>query len=89
MQCEEELPRILEFQISYFHHSQKLWINNRQDIHNAWDILRNGERLTLWALGTAEKKCKKRRRVSLDLSDDDTDLADRYAPDAQCYFYGL
>ena len=83
VQCGEDaqLPRSLEFKMGYFRRSQKLWINNKQDLHDAWDILRNGERLTLWALGTAEKKCKKRKRESLDLSDDDTDLADRYAPD--------
>lgn len=89
MQCgDAQLPRTLEFKMGYFRRSQKLWINNRQDLHDSWDILCNGESLNLWALGTAEKKCEKRRRVS-DISDDDTDLADRYVPDAQYYFCGL
>lgn len=86
MQCGEgaQLPRTLEFKMGYFQRSQKLWINNKYDLQDAWNIIRNGERLTLWALGTAEKRCKKRTRIS-DLSDDDTDIPDRYAPDAQCF----
>ena len=88
MQCGEDaqLRQSLKFKMGYFRCSQKLWINNKQDLHDAWDILRNGERHTLWALGTAEKKCKKQTRESLDLSDDDTDLADRYAPDDTVLF---
>ena len=82
MQCGEgsQLPRTLEFKIGHFHHSQKLWINNKHDLDDAWDIIRSGERLTLWALGIAGKSSKKRTRTSFDSDDDDDDddeLADR------------
>ena len=78
VQCGEgsQLPRTLEFKIGYFRRSQKLWINNKHDLDDAWDIIRSGERLTLWALGIAGKSSKKRTRTSFD-SDDDDDLADR------------
>ena len=47
MQCGEDaqLPQPLEFKMGYFRRSQKLWINNRQDLHDARDILCDGERL--------------------------------------------
>ena len=78
VQCGEgsQLPRTLEFKIGYFRRSQKLWINNKHDLDDGWDIIRSGERLTLWALGIAGKSSKKRTRTSFD-SDDDDDLADR------------
>ena len=69
MQCGEgsQLPRTLEFKMGYFHHSQKLWINNKHDLDDAWDIIRSGEGLTLWALGIAGKCSKKCTRTSLTL----------------------
>ena len=51
-----------------FSRSQKLWINNKHDLEDAWSIVCKNERLTLWALGTAEGKGKKRTRS---LSDDE------------------
>ena len=61
VQCGEgsQLPRTLQLKMGYFRHSQKLWINNKHDLDDAWDIIRSGERLTLWALGIAGKSSKK------------------------------
>ena len=74
MQCGEDarLPRMLEFKTGYFSRPQHLWINNKHDLEDAWNIVRKNERLTLWALGTAEGKGKKRTRS---LSDDEPENA--------------
>ena len=70
MQCGEDaqLPRTLEFRVGYFSCSQKLWINNKYDLEDTWNIVRKNERLTFWALGTSEGKGKKQTRS---LSDDE------------------
>lgn len=77
IQCGEaaNLPHTLEFKIGYFHRSQKLWINNEHDLHDALNIIINNEKLTLWALASpSPERNKKRRRSSSD--DDDVDADD-------------
>lgn len=74
-QCGEEanLPHTLQFKVGYFHRSKKLWINNEHDLNDAVTIIRNNERLTLWALSASPEVNKKRRR-SDDADDVDNDL---------------
>ena len=76
VQCGEDagLPRTLEFRMGYFHRSQKLWINNEQDLRDAWNIVYNNEKLTLWALPIAVEKNKKRSRRSSSDDDDNSEL---------------
>lgn len=78
MQCGEDaqLPCTLEFKVGYFRRSQKLWINNSQDLQDAWNLIRRSERLTLWALGTA-KSSKKRIKEPVDVSDEEVDSSGR------------
>lgn len=81
MQCGEgaQLPRTLEFTMGYFCRSQKLWINNKHDLQDAWNIVRKSEKLTLWALRTAEES-KKRPRSSMEPSDEEAEnVPVRYA----------
>ena len=65
------------FKMGYFRRSQKLWVNNKHDLDDTWDTIRSGERLTLWALGTADESNMKHTRTSVE-SDRDDNLCDRY-----------
>ena len=46
----ELLSRKLDFAIGYFKKSQKLWFNNEEDIHDAYEILLHNRKLTFWCL---------------------------------------
>ena len=55
-QCGEEsvpLPRNMEFGF-YNQSGKKLWINNRLDVNDMWELVSKGDKLTLWCVGIGQ-----------------------------------
>ena len=41
--------------IGYFKQSKKFWLNNRLDMNDLWDLIHNGENITLWCIEMIEQ----------------------------------
>ena len=50
-QCEESVPKAQNMELGYFHHSKKIWINNRLDLNDMWELVEKGEKIFLWCVG--------------------------------------
>ena len=53
-QYGELLPEVDRIELGYLIQSKKMWINNRLDLIDAWDLVRKGERITFWSVGVTE-----------------------------------
>ena len=63
-QCGEEVvPLPQDMEIGYFHGSSKFWINNRLDVSDAWKLVSEGEKVTLWCTGV-DRSCSKKRALN-------------------------
>ena len=62
------LCQTLDFAVGYYKKSTKLWLNNEEDVHDAYDVLQQHGKLTFWCTG---KKSKQRYYGSSDESDND------------------
>ena len=54
-QCGDDsvpLPRNMEF--GFYNQSGKLWINNRLDVNDMWELVLKGDKLTLWCVGIGQ-----------------------------------
>ena len=49
------LCQTLDFAVGYYKKSTQLWLNNEEDVHDAYDVLLQNGKLTFWCMG------KKRR----------------------------
>ena len=52
-QCGDDtvpVPQNMELGF-YYHSGKKLWINNRLDLNDMWELVLKGEKLTLWYVG--------------------------------------
>jgi len=58
MQVGEAVSRLLEFPVGFYQESKKMWIQNKQDLHDAWKLLEKNKSLTLWCLGQDSRKKK-------------------------------
>lgn len=52
----EVLCRKLDFALGYFRKSTKLWLNNEEDVHDAYDVLLKTQKLTFWCMGKKPPK---------------------------------
>lgn len=52
-QCgDETVPPPRNMELGFYNHSgKKLWINNRLDLNDMWELVSKGEKLTLWCVG--------------------------------------
>ena len=55
-QVGEAVPRFQEFPIGFYHESRKMWIQNKVDLDDAWQLLEKNKSLTLWCHGSRKKK---------------------------------
>jgi len=39
-----------QMDVGYFYQAKKLWINNRLDMNDFWDVIERGDKLTLWCV---------------------------------------
>ena len=60
--------------IGYFKQSKKFWLNNRLDMNDLWDLIHNGENITLWCIEMIEQT---RKRTQLDASEAENYHADK------------
>ncbi len=71
------VPKPAEMELGYFVHSKKLWINNRLDLNDAWEILGRGGSLTFWCVGSdgtsRPAENRKRTKEQQDSSTDEED----------------
>ena len=75
MQVGEAVSRLLKFPIGFYQKSKKMWIQNKQDLHDAWKLLERNKSLTLWCLG--QDSCKKKHsEADLGSGQDDTSNSD-------------
>ncbi len=61
---EATVSRMLDFQIGYYNKSEKRWIHNQRDIHEAKELLKRSEKFTLWCIGKSQERASKKRTVS-------------------------
>jgi hypothetical protein len=45
------LPPIDKMEVGYFHQAKKMWIKNRLDLNDVWQLVQKGGRVTLWSTG--------------------------------------
>ncbi len=54
--------------MGYFNkHSKKMWLNNRLDMSDLWDLVHKGENITLWCAISS------RKRIQHDVGTNDTE----------------
>ena len=75
MQVGEAVSRLLEFPVGFYQESKKMWIQNKQDLHDAWKLLERNKSLTLWCLGQDSRK-NKRSEADQGSEQDDTSNSD-------------
>ncbi len=63
---------MLDFQIGYYNKSEKRWIQNQRDIHEAKELLKRSEKFTLWCIGKSQERASKKGTVS-----------DKHSPDCE------
>ena len=58
-QCGEAVAKQMD--VGYFNkHSKKMWLNNRLDVNDLWDLVYKGENITLWCTETADNSRKRK-----------------------------
>lgn len=60
-QCGQSGSHSNNVEIGFFHHSKKVWINNRLDLNDMWQLLTKGDKVTLWYLDNGEVSNKRPR----------------------------
>ena len=76
-QCDGLNPEKMD--IGYFLGTKKLWINNRLDISDVWNMIDKREKVTLWCLDTSTRESLKRKRDEHG-DDDDTPPLKKKSP---------
>ena len=46
-------------EVGYFKQTKKLWLSTRLDMNDMWELVRKGDRVTLWCVETVEKSRKR------------------------------
>ena len=55
-QCGESVvPKPEKMEVGYFYQSKKLWLNNRLDMNDVWELIAKGDKVTFWCVGTSEE----------------------------------
>ena len=65
LQIGEAVPRFQEFPIGFYQETKKMWIQNKEDLRDAWELLDRNKTLTLWCHG---QDSRKKKRSAIDLS---------------------
>jgi len=65
---DSAVSRRLDFPVGYFNKSNKLWLNNVQDVQAALALLFKNQKLTLWCMGIGKRK---RSANDSDIDDDE------------------
>lgn len=67
-QCGESIAKQMD--IGYFKQSKKIWLNNRLDMSDLLDLVRNkGENITLWCMETIDSSRKRNHSDTNDTED--------------------
>ena len=53
---ERVVSRKLDFPVGFYHKSAKLWLNNEQDVQDAFATLKQSGKLTFWCMGLGKKR---------------------------------
>ena len=57
-QCGESVvPKPPKMELGYFHKSKKVWLNNRLDLSDAWELVSRGENIVFWCVGVNASRC--------------------------------
>ena len=68
-QCGEAVAKQMD--VGYFNkHSKKMWLNNRLDVNDLWDLVYKEENITLWCTETADNS---RKRIQQDINTNETE----------------
>ena len=81
MQVGEAVPRFQEFPIGFYQETKKMWIQNKEDLRDAWELLDRNKTLTLWCHGQDSRK-KKRSAIDLSSEHDAVSNSDSEAGEA-------
>ena len=52
-QCGDIVPQPEDMELGYFNQTKKVWINNRLDVNDLWNLVARGDTLTLWCTGVS------------------------------------
>lgn len=81
-QCGDEavpLPRDME--LGFYNQSgRKLWINNRLDMNDMWELVSKGEKLTLWCVGLPSPTAQSSRNMKRSSSEREKELTGESEP---------
>ena len=64
MQVGEAVPRFQEFPIGFYQETKKMWIQNKEDLRDAWELLDRNKTLC----GAMGKTAIKKKSSAIDLS---------------------
>ena len=80
-QVGEAVPRFQEFSIGFYQETKKMWIQNKEDLRDAWELLDRNKTLTLWCHGQDSRK-KKRSAIDQSSEHDAVSNSDSEANEA-------
>ena len=60
-------PKLME--VGYFKQSKKLWLNNRLDMNDMWDLISKNENITLWCIEVPMPVTRKRSQLDTNAED--------------------
>jgi hypothetical protein len=65
IQCgDEAIPLPQNMEIGFYNQSgRKLWINNRLDMNDMWELVSKGGKLTLWCVGIPSPTAQSSRNM--------------------------
>ena len=72
-QCgNETVPPPTNMELGFYNQTKKLWINNRLDVNDLWELVSKSDKLTLWCVGVgSNSKSSRNTKRSNDERDKD------------------
>ena len=72
-QCgDETVPPPTNMELGFYNQTKKLWINNRLDVNDLWELASKSDKLTLWCVGAgSNSKSSRNTKRSNDERDKD------------------
>ena len=61
-QCDLSVSENDDLELGYFYRTKKVWLNNRLDLNDMWQLLTKGNKVTLWCVENNETNSNKRPR---------------------------